>query len=453
MDLNKIKNITVLGAGESGNGAAILAQVKGFNVKVSDIGIIQEKYKRELEKYGIQYEENGHTIDEILKSDLVIKSPGIPNHIDLIQKIKKESIPIISEIEWAYYFKEESKIIAITGSNGKSTTTKLIHYLLSNGGVQAAMVGNIGISIAKQIAESPSSVYVTEVSSFQLDDIIEFKPDIAVILNITPDHLDRYNHDIVEYAKAKYRITENQTEKDILIINQDDILINQLINIKTTKARIISITMNQENNLSQEGAFLNNDEISVQFEDQYLGLPIKDISLKGKHNLYNTMAAGISAMAVGIRNSSLRESFSSFEGLEHRLEHVATVKGVEYINDSKATNLNSVWYALESMTSPVILILGGKDKGNDYTEIMDIVEEKVKAIICLGVDNSRIHEAFEGVKDIVADTTSAEEAVRVAYDIAEKGDVVLLSPGCASFDLFRNYEDRGEQFKNAVKAL
>lgn len=453
MDIKDIRYITVLGAGESGNGAALLAHLKGFNVKVSDNGPIKESYKNELNELGIPYEENGHTIDEILKSDLIIKSPGIPQNISLIQEIIKKGIPIISEIEWAYYFKGNSKIVAITGSNGKSTTTKLIYHILSESGLNTAMVGNIGISIAKQIALDPKEIYVTEVSSFQLDDIVEFKPDIAIILNITPDHLDRYNYDINLYANAKYNITQNQTTDDILILNVDDPIINKLINNQPTKARIIPITMNNQDQNNQEGAFINNDDMSLKYQDQFLGLPIQDVAVKGKHNLYNSMAAGISAMALGIRNSALRESFSTFQGLEHRLEHVATVKGVDYINDSKATNLNSVWYALESMKQPVVLILGGKDKGNDYNEIKEIVQEKVTAIICMGLDNSPILQAFEGVVDMIFDTHSAEEAVQAAYQIARKGDAVLLSPGCASFDLFKNYEDRGEQFKQAVRKL
>lgn len=453
MDTKDIRYITVLGAGESGNGAAVLAHLKGFNVKVSDNGPIKESYKNELNELGIPYEENGHTIDEILKSDLIIKSPGIPQNISLIQEIIKKGIPIISEIEWAYYFKGNSKIVAITGSNGKSTTTKLIYHILSESGLNTAMVGNIGISIAKQIALDPKEIYVTEVSSFQLDDIVEFKPDIAIILNITPDHLDRYNYDINLYANAKYNITLNQTTDDILILNVDDPIINKLIYNQPTKARIIPITMNNQDQNNQEGAFINNDDMSLKYQDQFLGLPIQDVAVKGKHNLYNSMAAGISAMALGIRNSALRESFSTFQGLEHRLEHVATVKGVDYINDSKATNLNSVWYALESMKQPVVLILGGKDKGNDYNEIKEIVQEKVTAIICMGLDNSPILQAFEGVVDMIFDTHSAEEAVQAAYQIARKGDAVLLSPGCASFDLFKNYEDRGEQFKQAVRKL
>lgn len=453
MDIKDIRYITVLGAGESGNGAAVLAHLKGFNVKVSDNGPIKESYKNELNELGIPYEENGHTIDEILKSDLIIKSPGIPQNISLIQEIIKKGIPIISEIEWAYYFKGNSKIVAITGSNGKSTTTKLIYHILSESGLNTAMVGNIGISIAKQIALDPKEIYVTEVSSFQLDDIVEFKPDIAIILNITPDHLDRYNYDINLYANAKYNITQNQTTDDILILNVDDPIINKLINNQPTKARIIPITMNNQDQNNQEGAFISNDDMSLKYQDQFLGLPIQDVAVKGKHNLYNSMAAGISAMALGIRNSALRESFSTFQGLEHRLEHVATVKGVDYINDSKATNLNSVWYALESMKQPVVLILGGKDKGNDYNEIKEIVQEKVTAIICMGLDNSPILQAFEGVVDMIFDTHSAEEAVQAAYQIARKGDAVLLSPGCASFDLFKNYEDRGEQFKQAIRKL
>jgi len=454
LDVSSIKKVAVLGAGESGNGAAILAHVKGYDVFVSDYGIIKEQYKSELQQYQIDFEEGGHNIEKILDSDVVIKSPGIPDTAPIIIAVRQKGISVISEIEWAYQFKApEHHIIAITGSNGKSTTTKLLYHILSQAGYDTAMVGNIGVSIAKQIAIEPKSYYVTEVSSFQLDDIIDFKPHVAIILNITPDHLDRYNHDMHLYAKAKYRITENQDQNDILIINQDDSIIEQLIKQQPTKARIITFTMNNIDNNNNDGAFMNNDEMSINYQDQFLGLPIQEVAIKGKHNLYNSMAAGISAMALGIRNSALRESFSSFEGLEHRLEHVATVKGVDYINDSKATNLNSVWYALESMTQPVILILGGKDKGNDYNEIMDVVKDKVKAIVCMGADNTPILNAFNGVVGEMYDTHSAEDAVQTAYSIAQKGDAVLLSPGCASFDLFKNYEERGEKFKEAVKNL
>lgn len=446
-------NIVVLGAGESGNGAAILARRKGYAVFVSDNGPIKPHYKQELEEEGIAYEENGHTADRIMAADLVIKSPGIPEKVQLIKNLRAAGKEIISEIEWAYRFKGDSRIVAITGSNGKSTTTSLLYYLLHNAGLDVSMVGNIGISFAKQVALSPTAWYVIEVSSFQLDDITSFRAEIGVLLNITPDHLDRYEYKFENYIKSKFRIAAFQTENDMLILNIDDPEITRYLAHNHIKPKIISITMSEQNLPQDEGAFMKDEDMHIKYEGDDMKLSIHDLALKGKHNQYNSMAAGISARAAGIRKEKIRESFSTFEGLEHRLEFVATVRGVDFINDSKGTNLNSVWFALESMKQPVVLILGGQDKGNDYNEIMDLVQEKVRAIVCMGIDNAPIHKAFENVIKHIVDTQSAKDAVNAAYSLAEKGDVVLLSPGCASFDLFKNYEDRGTQFKQAVREL
>jgi UDP-N-acetylmuramoylalanine--D-glutamate ligase len=447
------KDIVVLGAGESGNGAAILAKRKGLKVFVSDKGLIKEHYKKELVADGIAFEEGSHDEARIMQADLIIKSPGIPEKAPLIKALRAAGKEIISEIEFGFWYKASSKIIAITGSNGKSTTTSLLYYLLKNAGLQVSMVGNIGISFAKQVALNPTEWYVMEMSSFQLDDIKTFRPEIAVLLNITPDHLDRYDYKFENYIASKFRIAENQTAADLLVLNIDDPEINKYLEHNQIKPKIIPITMS-DNNLNQdEGAFMKDDELHLKYQGEDTNISIHDLSLKGKHNQYNSMAAGISAMAAGIRKEKIRESFTTFEGLEHRLEFVATIRGVDFINDSKGTNLNSVWFALESMKQPVVLILGGQDKGNDYNEIMDLVQEKVRAIVCMGIDNTPIHKTFDSVIKNIVDTKSAADAVKAAYALAEKGDVVLLSPGCASFDLFKNYEDRGTQFKQAVREL
>jgi UDP-N-acetylmuramoylalanine--D-glutamate ligase len=447
------KNIIVLGAGESGNGAAILAKRKGLNVFVSDKGLIKESYKNELIEEGIEFEEGRHDEVRIMQADLIIKSPGIPDKAPLIKALRASGKEIISEIEFGYWYKETSKIIAITGSNGKSTTTSLLYYLLKNAGLNVSMVGNIGISFAKQVALDPTEWYVMEISSFQLDDIKEFKPEIAVLLNITPDHLDRYDYKFENYIASKFRISGNQNKEDILVLNMDDPEIKNYLAHNPIKSKLIPITMSDQNLTQDEGAFMKDDELHLKYQGEDINISIHDLALKGRHNQYNSMAAGISARVAGIRKEKIRESFSSFEGLEHRLEFVATVRGVDFINDSKGTNLNSVWFALESMKQPVVLILGGQDKGNDYNEIMDLVQEKVRAIVCMGIDNTPIHKAFDSVIKNIVDTASASDAVKAAYALAEKGDVVLLSPGCASFDLFKNYEDRGTQFKQAVREL
>jgi UDP-N-acetylmuramoylalanine--D-glutamate ligase len=448
-----MKRIVVLGAGESGNGAAILAKKEGHDVFVSDFGQIKESYRAELEAHNIAYESGGHTQDLILNADLIVKSPGIPEKAPIIKAIRTAGIELISEIEWAYRHKGDSKIIAITGSNGKSTTTSLVYYILKQNKLDVSMVGNIGYSFAKQIAEQPTEWYVAEISSFQLDDIKTFRPDIAMVLNITPDHLDRYEYNFEKYAAAKFRIAENQQENDILILNQEDEATIKYLEQNTINPRTIYITMSDHLLNNQDGAYMNNDEMHIKWEGDDMKTTVHDLALKGKHNQFNSMAAGISARAAGIRKEKIRDCFETFDGLEHRLEYVATVRGVEFINDSKGTNLNSVWFALESMKKPVVLILGGQDKGNNYNEIMELVQEKVKAIVCMGIDNSPIHKAFDGVVATIVDTASAKDAVNASYALADKGDIVLLSPGCASFDLFKNYEDRGDQFKEAVKGL
>jgi UDP-N-acetylmuramoylalanine--D-glutamate ligase len=452
MQTNTHKKLVVLGAGESGIGAAVLGAQQGWDVFVSDGGNIKDIYKKELQAKGIAFEEGSHDMQRILAADCIVKSPGIPEKVALMKQIRAAGIEVCSEIEFGFRYKGDSRIIAITGSNGKSTTTMLTYHLLKEAGYDAALVGNIGYSFAGQIAKRPAAWYVMEISSFQLDDIHRFRPEVAVILNITPDHLDRYDYKFENYVASKFRIAENQDKTDYLIINKDDEAIINHITTQPIHSQLIYFTMSEQHSMN-EGGHIENDQINIQFGGEDLNMSIHDLSIKGRHNQYNSMAAGISARIAGIRKEKIRESFTTFEGLEHRLEPVATVRGVEFINDSKATNVNSVWFALESMTKPTVLILGGQDKGNDYNEIMELVQEKVKAIVCMGVDNAPIHAAFDSVVANVVDTQSAMAAVQAAYALSEKGDVVLLSPACASFDLFKNYEDRGRQFKEAVHAL
>ncbi|MCB0698655.1 MAG: UDP-N-acetylmuramoyl-L-alanine--D-glutamate ligase [Chitinophagales bacterium] len=452
MSTNDKKRLVVLGAAESGVGAALLGKQQGWDVFVSDGGTIKEHFRKELEAAEVVFEEKQHTIDKILSADCVVKSPGISDKVSVVMKVREAGIEVCSEIEFGYRYKADSKIIAITGTNGKSTATSMTYHLLKEADYDVAMVGNIGYSFAKQIAHRPCEWYVMEVSSFQLDDIHTFRPDVAVILNITEDHLDRYDYKMENYIASKFRITENQTDKDYLILNYDDPNIKAYIGTHFIQSNTIFFTMS-ENNISNDGGTVNEEQMNIRFNGEQLNMSIHDLSVKGKHNQYNSMAAGISARVAGIRKDKIRESFASFNGLEHRLEFVAKIRGVEFINDSKATNVNSVWYALESMTKPTILILGGQDKGNDYNQIMDLVKEKVKAIVCMGLDNEPIHKAFDNVVESVVDTKNARDAVHAAYALAEKDEVVLLSPACASFDLFANYEDRGEQFKEAVKNL
>ena len=446
------QRLVILGAAESGVGAALLGKQQGWEVFVSDYGSIKEPFKETLAKEQIEFEEGGHTIDSILNANCIVKSPGISEKTPIMKQVRAAGIEVCSEIEFGFRYKGDSKIIAITGSNGKSTTTKLTYTILKEAEYDVAMVGNIGYSFARQVAEQPCQWYVMEVSSFQLDDIHRFRPDVAILLNITPDHLDRYDYVFANYVASKFRITENQTTTDHFIVNQDDEVIQQYLATHSIQANLIYITMSG-NNKGKDGGHINNERLHIEFDGEGMDMSIHELALKGKHNQFNSMAAGISARIAGVRKEKIRESFIGFEGLEHRLEYVATVRGVEFINDSKATNVNSVWFALESMKKPVILILGGQDKGNDYSEILELVKEKVKGIVCLGVDNKPIHDFFGGVVDPIVDTKRAEDAVHAAYSFAENGDVVLLSPACASFDLFKNYEDRGKQFKDAVRDL
>jgi UDP-N-acetylmuramoylalanine--D-glutamate ligase len=442
--------VIILGAGESGVGAALLARAKGFACFVSDGGVLKEAHRVELEANGIEWEEGGHSEVRILAGSLVIKSPGIPEKNDMVKKIREKGIPVISEIEWAYRFIEDSKVIAITGSNGKTTTTALTYHICNHAGLDCALVGNIGISFARQVATEPKEWYVAEISSFQLDDIVSFRPFIAILTNITEDHLDRYEYQFRNYINSKFRIIMNQQASDYFIYCEDDEVTVQYKSNFSILSNPLPFSMRKE---LQPGAFIKDKEMTVAANEEKIQMSIYDFALKGKHNQYNTMAAGLAASVIGLRKDKIREAIQSFEALEHRMEHVATIRGVEFINDSKATNVNSTWYALESLTKSTILILGGIDKGNDYSSIRELVKEKVKAIVCMGTDNRKIHEAFQNDVQVIVNTTSAPEAVHSAFQLADKGDVVLLSPACASFDLFKNYEDRGKQFKDAVRNL
>lgn len=444
------KRIVILGAGESGIGAAILAKQQGYDVFVSDGGAIKENYKLELTTHHISFEEATHTEAQILNADEVMKSPGIPEKNELVKKIRANGIPVISEIEFAYRYKGSSKIIAITGSNGKTTTTALIYHMCKHGGSDCALVGNIGYSFAKQVAVDPKPLYVAEISSFQLDDIITFRPDVAVLTNITEDHLDRYDYKMKNYIDSKFRIAMNQQPEDVFIYSLDDAITAENITNYHIKSTPAPFTMSKP---LPQGAYLMNAKLHLKWKNEEMQMSIEDFALKGKHNQYNSMAASLAASAVDIRKEKIREALQTFQSLEHRMEPVATIKNVEFINDSKATNVNSTWFALESMKKPVVLILGGVDKGNDYSLIEELVQEKVKAIVCMGTDNKKIHGAFSDILPAIVDAASAQEAVQAAFHFAEKGDVVLLSPACASFDLFKNYEDRGNQFKKAVKEL
>jgi UDP-N-acetylmuramoylalanine--D-glutamate ligase len=444
------RRMVILGAGESGVGAALLAQQQGYEVFVSDGSTIKENYREELLQHQIPFEEGTHTVEKILDAAEVMKSPGIPEKNELIKKIRVSGIPVISEIELAYRHKGNSKVIAITGTNGKTTTTSLTYHICKDGGADCAMVGNIGFSFAKQVALYPKELYIVEISSFQLDDIKEFRPDVAVLTNITEDHLDRYEYDMQNYISSKFRIAVNQLPEDVFIYCADDEITQNNINKYPIKSTLYPITMNKE---LPQGAYITNAEMHIKWKAEEMQMSIQDFALKGKHNQYNSMAAGIASLAVDIKKEHVRESLQTFQSLEHRMEPVSTIRGVEFINDSKATNVNSTWFALESMEKPTILILGGVDKGNDYTILNELVRDKVKAIVCMGVDNRKIHEAFGSFVSLIVNTSSAAEAVQGAFHFANKGDVVLLSPACASFDLFKNYEDRGNQFKQAVKDL
>lgn len=443
-----VKHIVILGAGESGVGAALLAQNKGFNVFVSDAGSIKEKYKTELFENGIPFEEKGHSMNRILSADEIIKSPGIPNSCELIQEIIAAGITPICEIEFAARY-TNAKLIAITGSNGKTTTTYLVHHVLKSGGLNVEKAGNIGVSLARYVIKDEADYYVIELSSFQLEDMYDFKADIAILLNITPDHLDRYSDSIKEYGEAKMRIIQNQTANDVFIYNADDKEIQHQLKSLDIKAQTFPFSLKDE---TVEGGFYNDEEQTITIKNK-LTMSIHELALKGKHNVQNSLVAGISGRLVELRKENIRESLADFTNVEHRLEFVAKVNGIEFINDSKATNINATWYALESMQNQTVWIVGGVDKGNDYDELLPLVQEKVKAIVCLGKNNEKIIEAFSGVVETIVETQSPVEAVGYSYQFASKEETVLLSPSCASFDLFENYEDRGQQFKNAVRSL
>ena len=444
-----MSRIVVLGGAESGVGAAVLAKVKGHDVFLSDKGKIKDEYIEMLRKWDIPFEEGHHTEELILNADEVVKSPGLPGTVPMVQKLRSIGTHIVSEIEFASRY-DPAKKICITGSNGKTTTTSLIYYLLQNAGLNVGLGGNIGKSYAYQVATEHFDYYVLEISSFQLDDVYDFKPDIAIITNITPDHLDRYDHKMENYVAAKFNITKNLTRDDCFIFDSDDdITIGHLDNI-ILRCKMLPFTQEKE---VEQGAFLRDDKIVLRYEEEETDLYLQELALGGKHNIYNSMAAALAAKASGIDNEVIRNSLATFQPIEHRLEPVLSIKDVLYINDSKATNIDSAWYALECQKRPVVWIVGGTDKGNDYSILDDLVREKVKAIVCLGVDNAKIHAAFGKMGKPMADALSAEEAVRKSAEFAAPGDVVLLSPCCASFDLFKNYEDRGAQFKAAVRAL
>lgn len=444
------KRFIILGGGESGVGAAILARQKGYDVFVSDGSSLKDHYRSELQQAGIEFEEGKHDEERLLNADEVMKSPGIPDKNEMVVKIREKGIDIISEIELAYRFKGNSRIIGITGSNGKTTTTALTFHICRKGGLDCGLVGNIGFSFARQVAENPKPLYVAEISSFQLDDIKTFRPDIAILTNITEDHLDRYDYNFENYIASKFRIAMNQQLNDHFIYCADDEITMKYINKFNIQSNQLPISMNTE---LSKGAFIKDGDMYVRTGEEFTSMSVYDFALKGKHNQYNTMAACVASAIMDISKDNIREAVQDFQGLEHRMEYVVTIRGVEFINDSKATNVNSTWYALESMEKPTILVMGGIDKGNDYSLIENLVKEKVKAIICLGVDNRKIHDAFGKIVSTIVNTDNAVDAVKTAFHLSNKGDVVLLSPACASFDLFINYEDRGNQFKRAVKEL
>jgi UDP-N-acetylmuramoylalanine--D-glutamate ligase len=445
----KQKRLVVLGAGESGVGAAILGKARGFDVFVSDLGTLQPEYRKELTMNAIPFEEGKHTFESILNADLVVKSPGIPDKAPVIKELVKAGIPVISEIELAGSF-TKAKMICITGSNGKTTTTLLIYDLLKRAGLNVGLAGNIGKSFARQVAEENFDYYVLEISSFQLDGMFDFRANLAILTNITPDHLDRYNYEMQDYTDSKFKIVQNQTEEDFFIYNDDDPVIAE----ELTKRRLPGkkLPFSTEHKV-QEGGWVEDKTMKLNVFNNTFDMTILELALQGKHNINNSMAAGISGMVLKLRKDEIRECLSDFQGVEHRLERFMRVHEIEFVNDSKATNINSVWYALESMATDVVWIVGGTDKGNDYTQLFDLVKEKVKTIVCLGVDNSKILAAFKDFGIEILQTRSMEEAVRSSYFHAKKGDTVLLSPACASFDLFKNYEDRGRQFKEAVRNL
>ncbi|MBM3399186.1 MAG: UDP-N-acetylmuramoyl-L-alanine--D-glutamate ligase [Bacteroidetes bacterium] len=443
------RKLVILGAGESGTGTAVLAKARGWDVFVSDMGKIAEKYRHELEKIGVRWEEGKHTESEILSADEIVKSPGIPDKAAMVKAAVNKGIPVISEIEFAGRY-TDAKMVCISGTNGKTTTTLLTHHILKNAGLNVGLGGNIGKSFARQVAEERHDIYVLEVSSFQLDGNFNFRSHISVLTNITPDHLDRYEYKLELYAASKFRLTRNHQSSDYFIYCADDPISMQYFRMKMGEATALPISVTKTCN---PGAYTKNNTLFINNNKQTMTINMEEISLRGIHNTYNSMAAAVVASLLDVRKETIRESLCNFQNAEHRLEHVNRVNGVEYINDSKATNVNSAWYALESMDKPVVWIAGGVDKGNNYKELKSLVKEKVKYIICLGLDNIKIHQAFQDDVDMIINTGSAKEAVHVASRLAQKGDCVLLSPACASFDLFENYEDRGRQFKEAVRNL
>lgn len=444
-----MKKLVILGGGESGVGAAILGRARGWDVLVSDFGTIQPAFKAELQGLDFEFEEGGHSLERILAADLVVKSPGIPEKAPVVKAVRKAELPLISEIEFGARY-TDAKLIAITGSNGKTTTTLLTHHMLQKGGHKVGCAGNVGDSFARQVATKDFDSYVLEVSSFQLDDVDRFRPHISILTNITPDHLDRYNYDLKQYAAAKFRIVENQTPDDHFIYCMDDPLTMELLPEQNIKAKQYGFSY-----LHQEGAvaWVENDAIQLEMNLDRTAFSIDSMTLQGRHNLYNSMAAAVVGRLEGLRKDTIRESFLDFRNVEHRLEKVSMVRGVEFINDSKATNVNSTWYALETIDKPIIWIAGGVDKGNDYENLLPLVEKKVRYIVAIGEDVLKIHHAFSKKVEMIVNTQSMEEAVKMAYHLSQDGDCVLLSPACASFDLFENYEDRGRQFKQAVKML
>jgi UDP-N-acetylmuramoylalanine--D-glutamate ligase len=443
------KKITVLGAGESGCGAAVLAMRKGYDVFLSDAGVIQEKYKELLSREGIEYEEGIHTADRIHDSEEIIKSPGIPDNAEVVSLANRKGISVISEIEFASRYTDATKV-CITGTNGKTTTTLLTHHIMEKAGLNVGLAGNVGKSFAMQVAEDDKDYYVLELSSFQLDGLKEFKAEIAIMLNITPDHLDRYDNDMKKYVSSKFRIVNNQGIDDAFIYCADDKVISEGVSTRNITSSIYPFSITSTTGMA---AYVKENQLYIETKNQSMHMSLFELALQGKHNLYNSLAAGIATRLLDIRKEVVRESLSDFRNIEHRLEYVMSVHGIDFINDSKATNVNSTWYALESMDKPVVWIVGGVDKGNEYEMLLDLVREKVKGIVCLGIENNKIIEAFGGVVADIKEARTAAEAVQRAYEIGRKGDAVLLSPACASFDLFKNYEDRGWQFKNAVRAL
>ncbi len=441
--------IVILGAGESGTGAAVLAKKKGYNVFVSDKGKVNQKFKNVLSQFEINYEEEKHTESKILNASEIVKSPGISDSVSIVKAIKSKGIPVISEIEFASRY-TDAKMVCISGSNGKTTTTLLMYHILKTEGLNVGLAGNVGKSFAMQVALNDYGIYVLELSSFQLDGMFDFKADIAILLNITPDHLDRYENDLRNYADSKFRIIQNQTIDDDFIFCADDKTIMEELEKRNISAKKHSFSLNKK---PEHEGYISDNELIIKTKSNTIKMTLEELALQGKHNLYNSMAAGIGSKLIDIRKDTIKKCLSDFQNVEHRLEHVATIHGIEFINDSKATNVNSSWYALESMDNPVIWIAGGIDKGNDYSFLKNLVKEKVKAIVCLGTDNSKIQNYFADDVEIIVETSSASEAVHVAFNLGENGDSVLLSPACASFDLFNDYEDRGEKFKNAVNNL